>query len=70
MFVDRDLDCRQNRLFFKKKKFLITPAFKSYSLIFVVVVVAGIDFKIKTIELQGKKIKLQIWLVFVSTLIE
>lgn len=25
---------------------------------------AGIDFKIKTIELRGKRIKLQIWLVF------
>lgn len=23
--------------------------------------VTGIDFKIKTVELQGKKIKLQIW---------
>lgn len=28
---------------------------------FVVFVVAGIDFKIKTVELRGKKIKLQIW---------
>lgn len=26
-----------------------------------VVVVTGIDFKIKTVELRGKKIKLQIW---------
>ena len=27
------------------------------------IIVSGIDFKIKTIELQGKKIKLQIWWV-------
>jgi len=27
---------------------------------------SGIDFKIKTVELRGKKIKLQIWYVFVT----
>lgn len=28
---------------------------------------AGIDFKIKTIELEGKRIKLQIWSVFTKS---
>lgn len=31
------------------------------SFLIIVGVVAGIDFKIKTVELRGKKIKLQIW---------
>jgi hypothetical protein len=30
---------------------------------------AGIDFKIKTIELEGKRIKLQIWSVFTNTIL-
>ena len=29
-----------------------------------IITMAGIDFKIKTIELEGKRIKLQIWSVF------
>lgn len=50
-----------NWLFQVPSRTPVKDVFTWLHLTVVLVVIVGIDFKIKTIELQGKKIKLQIW---------
>lgn len=43
------------------KLMLVTVCVCMYNFVLLFTYFPGIDFKIKTVELRGKKIKLQIW---------